>query len=229
MELRNDLNLYPNSPQPFVDMEIVVISAPQEQPNEIEEVVRMFDAGLKHFHIRKPRMNKNQLAEYIKRYPEQFRSRMIIHSYHGLADTYQLGGIHLSREHRKRGKFYQLRLWIKRKFNPQLVVTRTFHKLTDVTSERRKYSYAFLSPVFDSVTRSSLAGGFSKRALLIIIPQARQPIYALGGVTVERLYECAENGFHGAAFHGSVWEGDITAAQTFIHAKEVAREIAKNR
>ena len=210
-------------------MEIIVISAPHEEPNEIEEVVRMFDAGLKHFHVRKPRMNKNQLAEYIKRYPEQFRKRMIIHSYHGLADHFKLGGIHLSREHRKRSKFYQFRLWFKRKLNPEMVVTRTFHKLTDVTNDRRRYSYAFLSPVFDSVTRSSLAGGFSKRALLIIIPQARQPIYALGGVTTERLHECAENGFHGAAFHGSVWEGEISAAQIFIKAKKIAREIESNR
>lgn len=210
-------------------MEIIVISAPHEEPNEIEEVVRMFDSGLRHFHVRKPRMNKHQLSEYIRRFPEQFRKRMIIHSYHGLADHYKLGGIHLSREHRKRGRFYQLRLWIKRKFNPEMVITRTFHKLTDVTNDRRKYSYAFLSPVFDSVTRSSLAGGFSKRALLIIIPQARQPIYALGGVTTERLHECAEHGFHGAAFHGSVWEGDVPASQTFSEAKIIAREIEQNR
>lgn len=218
-----------NLPQLFVEMDIVVISGPHEEPNEIEEVVRMFDAGLEHFHIRKPRMNKNQLSEYIKRFPDKFRNRMIIHSYHGLADQYKLGGIHLSREHRKRGKLYDLRLWTKRKLKPEMVITRTFHKLTDVTSDRRNYTYAFLSPVFDSVTRSSLAGGFSKRALLIIIPQARQPIYALGGVTLERLHECAENGFHGVAFHGSVWEGERSASQTYIKAKEIAREIVSSR
>lgn len=210
-------------------MEITVISSPNDELTEIEEVVRMFDAGLKHFHIRKPRMNKQQLANYIERFPDKFRNRMILHSYHGLATQFNLGGIHLSREHRRRNKFYDFRLWLKRRMRPELVVTRTFHKLTDITADRRRYSYAFLSPVFDSVTRSSLAGGFSKRALLVIIPQAKQPIYALGGVTSERLKEVGDNGFHGAAFHGSIWESEIPAHQTFVDAKQVAREIAMQR
>lgn len=210
-------------------MKIVVVSAPHNEVNEVEEVVRMFDAGLKHFHIRKPRLNKNELADYIRRYPDKFRKRMVLHSYHGLADQFGLGGIHLSRQHRKRGRLYQLRIWIKRKLNPDLIVTRTFHKLTDITNDRRRYSYAFLSPVFDSVTRSSLAGGFSRRALLIIIPQARQPIYALGGITTERLRETAENGFHGAVFHGSIWESDTPPHKIYEEAVAIAREIKKNR
>lgn len=210
-------------------MEITVISSPNDELTEIEDVVRMFDAGLMHFHIRKPRMNKQQLANYIQRYPDKFRNRMILHSYHGLSKQFRLGGIHLSREHRRRNKFYSLRLWLKRKMNPELIVTRTFHKLTDITSDRRRYNYAFLSPIFDSVTRSSLAGGFSKRALLIMIPQAKQPIYALGGITIERLKQVDENGFYGAAFHGSIWENEIPAYETFLEAKRVAGEISAKR
>lgn len=210
-------------------MEITVISSPTDELTEIEDVVRMLDAGLKHFHIRKPRKNKQELAEYIERFPNKFRDRMILHSYHGLAKQFKLGGIHLSREHRRRNKFYAFRLWVKRKMNPDLIVTRTFHKLTDITSDRRKYSYAFLSPVFDSVTRSSLAGGFSKRALLIIIPQAKQPIYALGGISVERLPEVVENGFYGAAFHGSIWESETPAYEIFIEAQRLAHELAIKR
>lgn len=206
-------------------MEIIVISNSVDVPNEVEEVVRMFDSGLKYFHIRKPRKDKHELSDYIERFPDKFRKRMIIHSYHGLAKRYNLGGIHLSRQHRKRKKLYQFRLWVQRKTNPGLLVTRTFHKLTDITHDRRKYSHAFLSPIFDSVTSSSLAGGFSQRALLIVIPQAKQPIYALGGITVNRLKEAAENGFRGAAFHGSIWKSEIPAHQTFIEAKQAAQEI----
>jgi len=206
-------------------MKIIVISNSVDVPNEVEEVVRMFDAGLKYFHIRKPRKDKQELADYIERFPDKFRKRMIIHSYHGLVKKYNLGGMHLSRQHRKRKKFYHFRLWILRKANPGLLVTRTFHKLTDITQDRRKYSHAFLSPIFDSVTSSSLAGGFSQRALLIVLPQAKQPIYALGGITVERITEASRNGFSGVAFHGSIWEGEIPAHQTFLKAKQVAQEI----
>ncbi len=210
-------------------MDIVVISSPRSEQNEIEEVVRMFDAGLTHFHIRKPRMSKKELADYIRRYPVKFRKRLIIHSYHALADQLGLGGIHLSRNHRKRNGFYQLRIWIKRKLNPELVVTRTFHKLTDVTNDRRRYSYAFLSPVFDSVSRSSLSAGFSRRALLILIPQAKQPIYALGGITAEKMELAASNGFHGVAFHGSIWEGDAAPSQLLVEAFKLSEEIMVKR
>lgn len=206
-------------------MEIIVISNSVDVPNEVEEVVRMFDAGLPYFHIRKPRKDKQELSEYIERFPDKFRKRMIIHSYHDLAKKYNLGGIHLSRQHRKRNKLYQLRLWLQRQVNPNLVVTRTFHKLTDITHDRRKYSHAFLSPVFDSITSSSLAGGFSTRALLIVIPHAKQPIYALGGITVDKIAEAAVKGFYGVAFHGSIWKSEIPAHQTFLKAKQAAQEI----
>ncbi len=210
-------------------MEIAVISCSHDEVNEIEEVVRMFDAGLKHFHIRKPRKNKQELSDYIQRFPHKFRKQLILHTYHGLASQFKLGGIHLSREHRKRNNLYALRLWVRRKLNPNLIVTRTFHKLTDITQDKRTYTYAFLSPVFDSVTRSSLAGGFSRRALHIIIPQAKQPIYALGGITVDRLTEVSENGFYGATFHGSIWDNDIPASQIFKEAKQLSRQLDSTR
>jgi len=189
-------------------MKIVVVSSPKDQPNETVEVIRMFDAGLEYFHIRKPRFSKKQLTEYIKLFPEKYRKRLVIHSYHGLASTLNLGGIHLSRKHRKRGRFYRLKLFLRRKIERNLLVTRTFHKLTDITNEKRQYSYTFLSPVFDSITHSTLSGGFSKRALLIMIPQAKQPVYAMGGVDAERIPEIADLGFEGAVLLGSIWNSE---------------------
>lgn len=206
-------------------MKIIVISSPKEHPNEIVEVIRMFEAGLEHFHIRKPRLNKKQLTEYIKQFPEKYRKNIVIHSYHGLASSLNLGGIHLSRKHRKRGRLYQVRLYFRRKFDRKLLVTRTFHKLTDITNEKRKYSYTFLSPVFDSITHSTLSGGFSKRALLIMIPQAKQPVYALGGVTEERFPEIIDLGFEGAVLLGSVWNSEEAPHIVFKKALAAAKNL----
>jgi len=206
-------------------MKLVVVSSPKDQPNEIVEVIRMFEAGLEYFHVRKPRMGRKELIDYIKLFPEKYRKRLIIHSYHGLASNLSLGGIHLSRKHRKRGKFYRIKLSLKRKFNKKLVVTRTFHKLTDITNEKRKYSYTFLSPVFDSITHSTLSGGFSKRALLIMIPQARQPVYALGGVTEERFTEISDLGFEGAVLLGSVWNSEEAPHIVFKKALAAAKNL----
>jgi thiamine-phosphate pyrophosphorylase len=206
-------------------MKIVVVSSPKDQPDEIVEVIKMFEAGLEHFHIRKPRLSRKELTEYIKLFPEKYRERIVIHSFHGLASSLKLGGIHLSRKHRKRGKFYRFHLFLKRKFGKKLLVTRTFHKLTDITDEKRKYSYTFLSPIFDSITYSTLSGGFSKRALLIMIPQAKQPVYALGGVMTELLPEVSDLGFEGAVLLGSVWNTEEAPHVVFKKALEVAEKL----
>lgn len=210
-------------------MDLVVISSAQNEVNETTEVVKMFDSGLEHFHIRKPKMSRGLLSDYIKRFPEEYRHRLVLHSYHGLAYKYKLGGIHLSRSHRKRGKFYHFRVWTRKRLNPDLVITRTFHKLTDVTSDKRTYSYAFLSPVFDSISQSSLSAGFSRRALLILTPQAKQPIYALGGIGVDKLATVAENGFHGAALHGCLWESDEPAHEVFLRAQATADQLRDSK
>lgn len=204
-------------------MKIVVVSSPKESPNEVVEVIKMFDSGLTQFHIRKPRMSKKQLTDYIELFPDKYRDSLIIHSYHQLAQTLKLGGIHLSRKHRKRGWVYRLGLFIRRKLHKNLLVTRTFHKLTDITSDKRKYSYTFLSPVFDSITHSTLSAGFSKRALLMMIPQAKQPVYAMGGVTPDRLSELADLGFEGAVFLGSIWSGEEKPHVVFEKALAAAK------
>lgn len=202
-------------------MDLVVISSAKDEPNEIKEVIEMFENGLMHFHIRKPKYSKSQLIDYIKCFPVEYRNRIVLHSYHQLAKVYDLGGIHLSRTHRRRKKIYQLSVWIKKKLNPDLVLTRSFHKLTDVTNDKREYSYAFLSPVYDSISQSSLSAGFSRRALLILIPQAKQPIYAMGGVTADKLEDIHQNGFQGVALHGALWESS-SPSQVFNEAQNEA-------
>lgn len=206
-------------------MEIIVISNSSDVPNEVEEVVRMFDAGLPYYHIRKPRKDKQQLAEYIERFPDKFRSRMVIHSYHSLVRKYQLAGIHLSRQHRRRKGFYKFKLWLQRRLNPKLIVTRSFHKLTDITQDKRRYAYTFLSPVFDSATSSTLSGGYSRRALLIVLPQAKQPVYALGGISLHTINKAAARGFDGVVFHGGIWNSEIPPHQIFIKAQQLVREL----
>lgn len=207
-------------------MEIIVISTSYDYEQEVSEVIRMFENGLEKFHIRKPKYSKNQLVTYINQYPKKYHDRLVLHTYHGLAFQLELGGIHLTRKHRKRSKFHQFKLWWRRRNRPLFIVTRTFHKMTDITDDKRSYTYAFLSPVFDSVSQSTLAAGFSQRALHLIIPQAKQPIYAMGGVALHHLDTIYKNGFDGAAFHGAIWEGKIPPSEVFKQAVEKAQALS---
>lgn len=206
-------------------MELVVISSGNETPGEIDEVTRMFELGLKYFHIRKTHLSKRDLKEYITSFPSEYRSRMILHNHHDLAFKLKLGGIHISKRHRRKGRIYRWRVRFERFKNPNLIITRTFHKLTDIQNDRRRFSYAFLSPVFDSITHATLSGGFSKRALNIVNSSSKYPIFAVGGVTVERLPDIAQLGFSGAALHGSIWAEGGSPAHIFKAAADVAKTL----
>jgi thiamine-phosphate pyrophosphorylase len=212
-------------------MQIVVFSSPgsAHAESEVLEVVKMFGMGLKHFHIRKPRFSRKQMQAYILAFPEEYRSRLVLHSYHSLAYKFGLAGIHLTRHHRKRGRWYHLGLWLRRRFQKELVVTRSFHKVTDLSNDRTRYSYGFLSPVFDSISHDTLSAGYSKRSLLLAIPQARQPVLAMGGVDENNLTKVAEYGFHGVALLGSIWESTVPPHEKYRMVAERCASILKLR
>lgn len=187
----------------------------------------MFQLGLEYYHIRKPKFSRREMAQFIEAFPERYRDRLVLHAYHSLAFHYKLGGIHLSRKHRKRGRMYFFRLFMKRLLKPNLVVTRSFHKLTAITSDKRKYTYVFLSPVFDSISNSSLSAGFSKRALAIINREASHNVIALGGVGPEHMKLVKELGFAGAAMLGSLWKEASDPVAEYKKASESAFEASK--
>lgn len=188
----------------------------------------MLDEGLEYFHIRKPHLSKREIAAFISQFHPEYRARLMLHSYHDLCSEYKLGGIHLTRQHRRRSYLYRLSLKLRRITHKDLRVTRTFHKLSDLTGDSTRYSYAFLSPVYDSISQSSLGAGFSKRALHLLLPKAKQPVLALGGIRPSLLPEIRAYGYAGAALHGCLWEDGRNPLEVFLEAKRIAAGLIKS-
>jgi len=72
----------------------------------------------------------------------------------------------------------------------------------------------FLSPIFDSISKTGYKAGFSKQELREGIAAWKifqkkenrsQKLFALGGIKTGNLAEIAELGFNGAAVLGAVW------------------------
>jgi thiamine monophosphate synthase len=55
-----------------------------------------------------------------------------------------------------------------------------------------------------------------------MIPQAKQPVYALGGVKPENIEEVASLGFSGAVLLGALWKGDEKPHLVYKAALEAA-------
>lgn len=92
-----------------------------------------------------------------------------------------------------------------------------FHSLQELEECEEKYEYAFLSPIFDSISKTGYKSKFSgsflsgregkisqiKSELITAISGKR--IIALGGVDEDKIETCRELGFAGIAVLGAIW------------------------
>lgn len=206
-------------------MKLIVFSSSDRSISEAKEVIEMFELGLEHFHIRKSSFQQNDLIAYLDVIPKEYHKRIVLHSNHHLKKAYKLGGLHLSRTHRKKKYSSKWKFWKFRTFNSGLYVTRTYSKLSTMCDDKRVYRYVFLSPVYDSISKIGHSGNFGNRSIVKYVRLAKSPVIALGGVEIERFQECKELGFEGVALLGSIWNNEkYSPIEAFKKAKE---EISK--
>ncbi|CAG9463169.1 unnamed protein product [Pedinophyceae sp. YPF-701] len=85
-----------------------------------------------------------------------------------------------------------------------------FHDMAPLrAADQGGLTYAFLSPVFDSVSKVGYKSArFDEQELRSTLAACPRPVYALGGVTPDRVPQLADLGFAGAAVIGHVWGSD---------------------
>jgi len=184
-------------------MQIIVVSGPDLIATEAAAVVKFFKAGLTHFHLRKPRFNKEQLKEYIDLIPKKFHNRIVLHTHHKLALKYKLKGIHLTKSHRKK-KMIEVRVFMMRLKQPGLTVSRSFHRLSDLKFNKKKYSYVIFSPTFKSASSKKKAP-YPPKTIEKALRFANCDVFAMGGIDDTTIPLLNDIGFSGAVLHNSIW------------------------
>ena len=182
-------------------MKIILISPPDYIESESSLVNRMFKHGLPLLHLRKPSFGSENLAEYLDSIKQEYHSRIVIHSSYDLLDNFSLKGVHLTgvNSGEKRSIIKQF------KGRCDLSISISYHSLDDLCRKSTGIDYAFLSPVFDSISKKNYKGGFDLDELSSILALANTRIIALGGCKAENLNQVKQLGFSGAAVLGAVW------------------------
>jgi thiamine-phosphate pyrophosphorylase len=206
-------------------MELAVLSSNKRVDNEVGIVVQMFREGLRQFHLRKPRFSTEEMEDYIERIPPRYRRRIIVHSHHELALKYDLGGIHLSKKHRKKRWKRWFRFFWYRKRKRNIKITRTYHDLSDLLQDRSAYDQVLLSPVFQGISSKGHGGGYSERSIRSVLDRSPHLVYALGGVTPDRLPRLRAMGFFGAVLAGAIWEEEGDRVKVFQDAVKKVEEM----
>ena len=188
-------------------MKLILISSSSSIENEAQIITNLFEAGLETFHLRKHKLTTKKTKELLKSIPVQYRNRIIIHSHHKLAHKFNLKGIHLTKTHIKQ----KIKTWfiikiIKLK-NPNIHITTSYSNIGQILNpeQKYKYSYVFLSPIFDSLN-SKFQGGFTEHSLKSAMQKTSLKVVARGGIEISVIEKANSIGFDGLAFYSCIWK-----------------------
>lgn len=176
-------------------LELVLISPPEMRPGEHEVLERLVKGGLRRFHLRKPGAARTEVQEYLARLSPAALGRVVLHEYHDLAAEWPVAGVHFKERDRALGAAIPPGV--------QGAVSTSCHSLESVRTSHF-FSYVFLSPVFESISKPGHGPGFAVKEL-VAVQEAPRPVYALGGIDRKTLRLVREIGFAGAGVMGAVW------------------------
>ena len=84
----------------------------------------------------------------------------------------------------------------------------SLHSFEEIENLPCSLDYAFLSPIFQSISKQDYPSAFSKNDLVNFfqLRKSTTPIVALGGIREENLEQLQQIGFVGIALLGSIWQ-----------------------
>ncbi len=152
---------------------------------------------IEYFHIRKPDFDKEQMKAWLKDFPLEYRQRLCLHDYLELANEFQIGGVHLNKRNN-----YEISLNFKGR------ISRSCHSISEVVEWKKKCDYVFLSPIYNSISKLGYESQFTKTELQKAAKEGiiDSKVFALSGVTFEKLQDLKEIGFRSAAMMGCLWQ-----------------------
>ncbi len=176
-------------------MELILITQPHFFAGEAEALTVLFRAGLETLHLRKPDATAAEEARLLDEIPAEYHPRIVVHDHFELATRYGLKGVHLNRR------------------NPQPPtgytgsVSCSCHSLDEVRQRKPVCNYVFLSPIFDSISKTGYNAAFTRQQLEAARDEGviDSRVIALGGISRERIPLLKQLGFGGAAVLGDVW------------------------
>jgi len=181
-------------------MELILISSPVSIPDELIRLNDYFSQGLKLFHLRKPYYSKEKIAEFLDKINPQFYSKIALHSHHALSEKFGINRLHYTEDLRNitsKGTIAD-QVAEGKIISTSVHSLETFKKLTDL------FTYAFLGPVFPSISKKGYGDPFDPKKWLKVKNNVPKAI-GIGGIKSANIQEIKKLGFSGAAILGSVW------------------------
>ena len=191
---------------------LIVLSDPNKINNEQQLSSQIFKSGLQTFHLRKPDYTKEDYEELLKAISPENKKKVVLHQYHELATKYNVKGLHLKEENRKKLSLDKLKDLKKEMKNKNLTLSSSFHSVEEMIKYDGLFDYVFLSPVFESISKPGYVAGCELR---VLGKMNKTKVIALGGIQASNILKAKEYGFDGVAVLGAIWQNPDQAIQQF--------------
>lgn len=176
-------------------MKLIILTPPDFFVEEDKIINSLFEEGLDLLHLRKPDSEPVYSERLLTLLPEEYHKQIVVHDHFYLKEEFNLKGIHLNSRNPKAPEGYKGHL------------SRSLHSLDELRNERKDYDYVFLSPIFDSISKSSYHAAFDEATLKQAHVEGLidKNVMALGGITIDNMNKIREYGFGGVVILGDLW------------------------
>ncbi len=179
-------------------MKPIVICYPTKLNKEIEAINALFEAGLEILHVRKPAYSEAELNAFIDSIDTKYHDRLAIHSNLHLVELRKLRGVHFTSYNRHLIDDYS---------DKALPKSISVHSMSELINLSESFSYALLSPVFESISKEGYGPAIDQSVLKEYLNNEHEvPVLALGGIDHKNVDVAKDLGFDGVALHGHLWE-----------------------
>ena len=139
------------------------------------------------FHLRKPDSSAQEVVLLLQEIDPTHYSKIALHSHHYLAKSFGINRLHYTEASRK-----QLTEVDFSEHNVDNILSTSIHSIEDHQNLGNHFSYAFLSPVFNSISK----------------PEYHAAEFDLGGINETNCYKAYDMGFDGIALLGAIWNSE---------------------
>ncbi len=176
-------------------MKLIILTPPDFFVEEDKILSALFEEGLDLLHLRKPGTEPVYSERLLTLLPESHLNQIVVHDHFYLKEEFSLRGIHLNSRNPAPPLGYKGHL------------SKSFHNMDDLKAEKKNFNYVFLSPIFDSISKSDYTSAFEINALKEAAAKGiiDKKVMALGGITTENIALVKDLGFGGVVILGDLW------------------------
>ena len=178
-------------------------------PRLLEDVLaEALDAGVRLVQLREKRLEAGtlrRLAARLQRRVENYDARLLVNTHAGLARDIGAAGVHLPASGPAPSS-------IRQQYGNHLLIGRSTHNRMEC-GEADGADFLTFSPIHSPSSKPGYGPGPGPRALRFAAGWSSRPVYALGGITPERVAACKGEGAAGVAvMSGILAAGNVPSA-----------------